>query len=301
MSWIQLSLLASLLFAMTSLTDKLFIDRILKNTSAISIVILSALAGLPFLFGLIVFSENLPDLRTLAYGFTAGWLVLAGTHFYFTSLRNADAAVIMGIFQLVLPFSYIFGLIFFNEQLSVLQITGALIVVGGSLAVSMEEQASGWRIKKNAVILMTLASLFISFSDVVFKLGAQESEFLPLAIAEYTGTIVAGLIVYYMSPKVHQELNYIFKKHRKKIISITQLNEAFYLSATLFFRYALLVGPIALVSAMVGTSPIFVLILGWLLGILVPKFRQKKSRPKDVIIKLLAMSTSCVGIILMSL
>ena len=182
-----------------------------------------------------------------------------------------------------------------------MQIVGALVVVGGSLAVSLEEQPSGWKIKKNTVMLMMLASIFISFSDVVFKLGARESDFLPLAIAEYTGTVLAGLFVYYLSPKVHRELNQIFKMHRKKIITITQVNEAFYLSATLFFRYALLVGPIALVSAMVGTSPIFVLILGWLLGIIVPKFKQKKSRLKDILIKVMAMITSCIGIVLMSL
>lgn len=302
MSWLIFSLLASALFAMSSLTDKLFIDRVLQNTSAITIVILSALAGLPFLFFLIVFSEQLPDFRTVIFGFLASWLILAGTNFYFSALRHAEAAVIMSIFQLILPFNYLFGLLFFDEKLTITQIIGAVIVMGGSVAVTIEEQEKGWGIKKNAVLLMVLASLLYSISDVVFKFGGQQSEFLPLAIAEYTGTAIGGLIIYFLSSKVHKELNEIFKSNRTKILSITQLNEAFYLTASFLFRYALLIGPIALVQSIVGTSPIFVLIIAWVLGIILPRYKQiYSSSAKGNIIKIAAMLVSCSGIVLMSL
>lgn len=302
MNWLIFSLLASILFAMSSLTDKLFIDRVLKNTSALTIVILSALAGLPFLFLLVVFSETLPDIKTIIYGFAASWLILTGTHFYFSALRHAEAAVIMSIFQLILPFNYLFGIIFFDEKLALTQIIGAVVVMGGSVAVSIEEQEKGWGIKKNAVLLMMLASLLYSISDVVFKLGGEQSDFLPLAIAEYTGTAVGGLIIYFLSSKVHKELNAIFKSNKIKVLSITQLNEAFYMTASFLFRYALLIGPIALVQSIVGTSPIFVLVIAWFLGVLIPKYKQaEKQSTKGNIIKICAMAVSCSGIVLMSL
>ncbi len=302
MNWLIFSLLASTLFAMSSLTDKLFIDRVLKNTSAITVVILSALAGLPFLFLLVVFSEKLPDFKTVIFGFAASWLILTGTHFYFSALRHAEAAVIMSIFQLILPFNYLFGLIFFDEKLALTQIIGAVIVMGGSVAVSIEEQEKGWGIKKNAVFLMMLASLLYSMSDVVFKFGGQQSDFFPLAIAEYSGTALGGLIIYFLSPKVHRELNEIFSTNKIKVVSITQLNEAFYLTASFLFRYALLIGPIALVQSIVGTSPIFVLIIAWILGIILPRYKQIDARSsKGSIIKIAAMLVSTSGIVLMSL
>ena len=303
MNWLSYSLLASLFFAVSSLIDKIFIDRVLKDISALTIVILSAISGLPFLFLMLVFTDKLPSLNTVFFGFTASWLILAGSHFYFSALRHAEAAVVMSIFQLILPFNYIFGVIFFDEKLALTQIIGALIVMGGSIAVSIEqeEETKSWRIRRNAVALMVLASFLFSLSDVTFKLGGHESEFLPLAIAEYAGSVFGGFIIYFLSSKVHKELNSIFKSSKIKILSITQANEAFYLSASFLFRYALLIGPIALVQSIVGTSPIFVLIIAWVLGFLLPRYRQPGDGAKGTVIKITAMLVSCLGIILMSL
>lgn len=301
MNWLTVSLFSSLFFAISSLIDKLFIDKVLSKVSAFSLVVISAIAGFPFLFFLFVFSNNLPDIRTIIFGFSAGWLVLSGTYFYYSSLRKADPALIMATFQLVLPFNYILGLIFLDEVLSVTQIVGALIVVGSSLIVSIEEKEGSWRIRHNTLFLMAFASLLISASDVVFKLGSSDSGFFTLAVAEYMGTCLAGLIIIFLNRKVNRELRYLFRYQKKKLLGISQINEAVYLTATFLFRYGITLGPIALVQVMIGVSPIFVMLLAWLVGVIIPKLSLDKLTRKDKFFRFIGIGLSCVGIAILSL
>ncbi len=295
MTWLLLALLATLFYSATNIIDKHLIDRRFQNISATTITSLAALSGIPFLVILLVVNHfSYPSFSTTAYGFLAGWLVLAAYQLYYMSLRHADAALITSLYQFILPFNYLLGLVFLKESITTTQVVGLLLIVCAATVTAAEEREGAWKLRLKVLLLMIIASLLISVSDLVFKKAAHETPFLQLATAEYLSTIVAGSILLVL-PKVRKELM-LLRGSYGKVLTITQSNEILNLGGMLALRFALTLGPIALVQGIMGAQPIVVLIMAMLLSTLFPHLRQhtKKSQ-KKLSVELAAMLVLMVG------
>ncbi len=301
MHWIVFALLATVLFACNSVIDKHLIDRHFKYINASTITVLAALAGVPFLIGLLIFGGAVPDTRTLLFGFLSGWMVLGAYQLYYRALRVADASLITTLFQLILPFNYIFGIVFLNEHLTLLQLAGVVLIVIAASATSIEEREESWKFRWDVILLMTIASLLISLSDLTFKHVVETTPFIEIATAEYMSSIVAGLLLLAFMPSVRTNL----KKMRgiyKKLFFISESNEFFTFTGSLAMRYAIFLGPIALVQGIMGAQSIVVLAIARLLAFFFPALRQhQKKSKKYFMIEVASMVVVVAGGIMVSI
>lgn len=132
MLWFWLSLFAATLYAGSNFIDKYLVAKTLKDVSTTTVSAIEAVAGLPFAFIfsiLVAFYGNFPNLKTFILGSVAGWILIIAFQAYYKALRLADASIVASLFQLIIPFNYIFGLIFLNESPSVIKLTGCLAIM----------------------------------------------------------------------------------------------------------------------------------------------------------------------------
>jgi len=300
MSWFYFALLAATLYSGAIIGDKLILTKYFSKVSEFSLTTAAALSGLPLLIVFYLLVGEIPSTRLMVTGFIAGWLMLGAFQLYYKALNRADAALITTLFQLILPFNFIFGLWFFQESVSYLQILGLLIISISSLAISLEQKEKKWQLKSNVLLLMVSASLLASLSDVVFKLGGDSESFLQLSLAEYSSTVAAGIIILIASKKVRTELRGL-GKHLRGTVSFLQMNELLNLFGTLSIRFAIISGPIALVQGVMGSQPFIVLIMSLVLGTLgVKSLRVKHLTKKSLAVELTAMLAVCAGAIMIS-
>ena len=295
MTWVVFAFAAATLFSCTNIIDKYLIDKRYRKLSTTTITTIGALAGIPFAAALLLILRTLPSASTFLYGLVAGWLVLAGYQLYYKALWFADAALVTSLFQIILPFNYLFGLLFFQDKITFVQIAGMLIIVAAATIAATEQREKKWRLRSHVLVTMTLASFLLSLSDLVFKHVSESTPFLQIAATEYFSSILAGLLLLFFVPKVRRELRTL-KKSFRAVASFSEFNEAFTFAGNLSLRYAISLGPIALVQGVLGAQPIIVLALSAVLGFAVPKLRQtKKSSFGDTLLKIGSMLLLVLG------
>src|SRR3990167_4028289 len=156
-TWIPLALLAPLLYTGSNFIDKYLIEKITENSPATVITILAGLAGLPFLIVVgFASSSAIADYGFInALGATVSGLILIYSfYFYYKALFIADASIVAALFQLIVVFNYIFGLIFLNEHLSLLQLSAMAMVIAGSVLLTLESHEKKLKLNKKVFLLM---------------------------------------------------------------------------------------------------------------------------------------------------
>lgn len=300
MSWFFFSLAAAVLFTSSIVTDKFLLVGRFKKVSELTLTTAAALAGIPALVIFILVARQFPQPKTLLIGIVAGWLTLAAYQLYYIALRKSDPALIATLFQLVTVFNLVAGLLFFRERPSSLQYVGLGLITVASILISFEEKEKKWVLRQDTLLLMIAASALLTLSDIVFKDAAEQLPFIQLSVAEYTSTVLAGLLLFSLHPRTRKELASL-RKGISKSIGIMELNEVFTLLGTLSVRYSLVIGPLALIQAVMGTQPFIAIVLSFLLGIFgIHLEKRKKTSAKQLIVRLVLIITAVIGAVCIS-
>jgi drug/metabolite transporter (DMT)-like permease len=303
MSWFWYALLSATFFSASVLADKFLLTRYFKNVSVLALSAAAALAGIPFLIILAFVLKDMPSLRTLLVGLTAGWLLIGAYQIYYLALKRADTALITTLFQLILPFNFIIGITFFDERPTSLQVGGLVIVAVAAFLISLEEKEQKWVLRKDTLLLMAFASLLVSLSDTVFKFASESTPFLELAVSEYASTVLAGVLILILVPKVRKELKSL-RRSAKAAGFTLGFNEALTLLGTFSLRYALVIGPLALIQGVLAAQPLITLLLTLGLGALGLKINltsgKTKRTTKKIALELGAILLVCAGSLLLS-
>lgn len=303
MTWFLLSILSTVLFSFTNFIDKYLISVKLSKLSSVSITALAGIAGLPLLSiftAIILGIDKLPSVRTLVFGILASWFFMAGIQAYYYSLSQADTSIVASLFQLILPFNFIFGFVLFDELPSAIRLVGIILILCGSVLISIERTAGKRVFHKKVLLYMLAASLCISMSDVIFRIGTQQSHTVSVMFSEYLGTVLGGFMLI-LVPSIRRQVFGAFRKHRASILKITQINEAINLAGILCMRTALVLAPLVLVQAALGTQPLVLILVGALLTLLYPHKIQENIARTQLRSKLLAGSIIVAGSVLLVL
>jgi hypothetical protein len=80
-----------------------------------------------------------------------------------------------------------------------------------------------------------------------------------------------------------------------------ELNEVFTLLGTLSVRYSLVIGPLALIQAVMGTQPFIAIVLSFLLGLFgIHLEKSRKTSAKQLLIRLVLIVMAVVGAVCIS-
>ncbi|MBV8978639.1 MAG: EamA family transporter [Alphaproteobacteria bacterium] len=297
MNWIALAFCGPLLWAVSTHIDKYLVEKYFEDSGVGALLIFTALIGLMALPVIAVFQDVMSlGLTGIAVTTASGLMYLTAMYFYLRALQREEASVIAPLFQTSTLFTYALAYFVLHEALTPTRIAGGLLIAASAVTVSYEPGRKH-RFKPGVVIPLLACTATLAASSVVFKVFAIKDAFWPVTFWTFLGEALFGAAMM-LSPGVRRDFFGMFAKSPGAVIGINTANELINLGGGLAARYASLIGPVALVQAIGGTTAFFVFLFGVLLSLFFPKLGREDLSRRGLIRKAAAAVLIVAGVIL---
>lgn len=298
MTWFLIAIIGPLLYAMTNHIDKILLEKYFKEGGVGTLILVSALlsaVALPFLFiadpG--VFKIDVIHMLTLII---VGILNILVLWFYLMALKDEEASVAIVFYQLVPVFGLVLGYFILNEMITKMQFIAMSIIILGTTIIAFEvDGENNFKLRKQTVTYMILASICWAAGSVIFKYVALEENVVRSLFWEHLTLTVVGIILFIFIRSYRENFLVALRSNSKAILSLNFTNEVLYMSGNLAFAFAYMLAPIALVLLANSFQPIFVLGIGILLTIFFPRISVEKIEAKNLWQKLIAITITGIG------
>lgn len=240
-----------------------------------------------------------PTIFVISF-FHAATLILAGAisalaiFFYFKALFEGEASYIVPLFQTIPIFGIFFGYMFLNEILTNKQLFSVILIILGAIILSLEHSKNGFNFRKKIVSWMLISSLLFAFYETLFKVVAIKEQFWLSLFWQNVGLLFFGLILFIFAKSYRTQFLSLLKNNGLSILSLNIFSETSSIVGNIFFAYATLLAPIALVMTVNVYQPVFVLVIGTILSLYIPTLSQEDTSRRALFQKFVG-----IGIILM--
>jgi hypothetical protein len=147
------------------------------------------------------------------------------------------------------------------------------------------------------VLLMLAATFVLSLSGVLFKFFAVRDDYWTTTFWNTAGEAVFGLAIL-LAPHYRRQFMALFRKHPGPVIGVNAANELINLGGGLGVRYAMLLAPVALVSAISATTTLFVFAFGILLTLFLPRLGREDLSARNLLQKAMGAALITAGVVL---
>jgi drug/metabolite transporter (DMT)-like permease len=303
MHWISIALLAPAFWAMGNHIDKYLLGRRFDQRGVGSLMIFSALIGLPMMPLILLIRPGVFQISLLdgAIMMLNGMLYVVGLLPYFYALQKDEASIVVPLFQITAVFSYMLGLLVLGEELTGYQIGAALLIVVGSIMITLEIDRRRSKFKAKVFALMLLAALLNALNWLLFKVVAIREDFWASSFWEYAGFALAGVMMLLFVKSYRTEFLEGLRQSKLNVLGLVALNETLSLAAKTATNVASLLAPLALISTLHGLQPLFVFIYGVLLTLYLPRYGRERLGAAIVFQKVAAIALMIVGTSLLTL
>lgn len=294
MSWFILILIANNLFAISGLLDKFFCSKKFKNIYAFAV--LSSLLQLVFIIGLSFF-VSFPTIYSRAFILSAitGPVYLLMWILFWKVLATGEVSRASAIFQTAPIYNAVLAIIFLGESLSGIKWLAILLTVAGAVLCSWEGKGRG---RFNRVyLLVVLAAVLGAVGNIISKFTLKQVEPLALyAIAFYASFPLYLLLL--AKREVWQEVRTSLQRGRLVAALFARSLVAF--SAVCLFYLALSRGPVSVVAAVGGITPLLTFIYSTIVSLLWPKFIKEEIGRRALFLKVVAIVLIVSGVIIIN-
>jgi hypothetical protein len=211
----------------------------------------------------------------------SGILYMGAMLFYLRAIQSEEASVVAPLFQANTLFTFLLGLVVLHELPRWQQILGAALIVAGAIGLSLDKHLRLASFKPRLVLLMLGATFVLALSSVVFKFFAVHDEFWSTTFWTFVGEGLFGGAILVM-PKYRRQFLTLFRRNPGAVIGVNAANELINLGGGLGVRYASLLAPVALVSAISATTTFFVFLCGILLTLFFPRIGREDLSARNV-------------------
>ncbi len=300
--WLLFAFSGPVLWAVSTHIDKYLVDRYFAASDTDILMVFTALIGVAALPVIYFFDTAVltPDRLSIAVMAGSGVLYMGAMLFYLRAIQREEASVVAPLFQANILFTFALGYAFLHERLEWVQVGGAALVITGALSLSM---GKGFRLEgfnTRLVLLMLTATFAIAVSTVLFKYFAVRDDFWTTTFWTFAGEGVFGALLL-LVPGHAAQFSHLFARNPGAVIGINGANELINLGGGLGVRYASLLAPVALVSAISSTSTFFVFAFGILLTLFFPKAGREDLSARTLVQKGLGTVLIAAGVILIEL
>jgi drug/metabolite transporter (DMT)-like permease len=153
MYWLIYVFTGPVLWALSTHIDKYLVERYFKQGSVAVLMVFTAIIGtlaLPFVWffqpGVVVL-----DHESMVVIAVSGILYMSAIYFYLQALQTEEASTIAPFFQAAGVFGLISGYFILGEQISYSQIIGVLLIIAGSVILSLRFEQGASHVKKQLV------------------------------------------------------------------------------------------------------------------------------------------------------
>ena len=302
MNWLVFALSAQFLYALVNHLDKYLLGKFFKGGVG-AMMIFTAMVNAIFLPIILILNPQIlstPWDQALLVTSIGGFYVI-GALLYLYALRIEETTKISVLWQLSAPITYFLGIIFLGELLNFQQTLGAIIVLIGGLLTMIHIERGKFRIKKKVLTLMFSAVLLFSSSSIIFKVFAINFDFWSAVFFEILGAMLTGIVLILVVPNYRRQFLSAIKKDSLKVFSYNLPNEYMQMSATILFRYATMIAPLALVQVTNSINAIFVFLIAVIIAKFLPRISEEKFNKVDIFQKVLGIIVVTIGIILIEI
>ena len=297
--WLLFAFSGPIFWAISTHIDKYLVDRYFRDSDTTVLMLFTALVGLVLLPVLAMLSGGVlrPDLRSLLVMTASGVLYMGAMLFYLRAIQHEEASAVAALFQASTLFTFLLGWLFLDERLGWATGLGCLLIVAGALVLTLDGRLrlAGFRIR--LVLLMLAATFVLALSSVLFKFFAVRDAFWTATFWNTVGEALFGFAIL-LVPRYRRQFAALFRRHPGPVIGINGANELINLGGGLGVRYAMMLAPVALVSAISATTTFFVFAFGILLTLFLPRLGREDLSPGNLIRKGTGAALITAGVVL---
>ena len=303
MTWFLIALIGPILWAVVNHIDKYLLSDRFKGSNVGALMLFSTLLCfviLPVFYFINsdIFSPSVFNIIILiVVGLLTGLAMLP----YMYALDQDESSIVVPLFQLIPIWGYFLAFVMLGETLNWVQMVGCLLIIFGSIVITLEEDADEKiKFKKRTILLMLLSTVLIAVYETLFKFVAVDAGFVISTFWEQVGLLLIGIILFIFFKNYRVGFFNLLKTQGKKIISLNIGSESLSIIGNLATNFALIIAPVALVLTVNGFQPLFVFIYGVIFTLLFPKFCHEKLSKKHLVQKIISILVIVMGSILIS-
>jgi drug/metabolite transporter (DMT)-like permease len=228
----------------------------------------------------------------------SGVLYMGAIILYLNALQGHEASVVAPFFQASPLMGYVLAYFVLGETLSLQQMAGGALIVGGVLMVSIggaRREPFRWKL----AFLMLCCGFVMSLSTLIFKAFAVKDEFWATTFWMFAGEAAFGA-AFLCIPHYRRQFFGLVRTNGKALLAINASNELINLGGGLSNRYALLFAPLSIVQAIGSTTTLFVFAIGVGLTLLFPKISRETLTVREFALKGSAAVLVAIGVALVS-
>ena len=293
--WILISLVTAATLAVVNLSDKRLLDRHLPNLDCLYAWVAFALViyilGAISIFGVPTDSSAPYILAALGSGLSLG----IGYALLFVALKVDEASRAVAISQVYPIVVALLAVPFLGERLNSLQWAAVLLVVLGSILISLPASPNGLAAPRlsRGVPASVASGLFLGVGLFAAKVALEDASFVTVFIYQQVGTLLAFLP--FCRPRVCVQL--VGAMRNPRTVALLVVGEG--LLPVVVVAGALLatqLGPVSMVSAFLATTPLFVFALATLLSQARWQLMQEAINRQALVLKLAAITMIVAGV-----
>jgi drug/metabolite transporter (DMT)-like permease len=297
--WLLFAFLGPVCWAVSVHIDKYLIDRYFPDSDTAVLMLFTALASalvLPFIWW---FEPGVlaPSLKAIAVMTASGVMFIASMLFYLRAIQSEEASVVAPMFQLTTIFSFLLAWAMLHETLSLQSAAGAALILGGVLFVSLDADFSFKSLKPKLVLGMVACTFILALANVIFKFYAVKDDFWTTTFWSFAGEGLFGLVLLARG-RIRRQFVQMIRIHPGALLGVNGANELINLGGGISVRYATMLAPVALVSAVASTTTLFVVALGTALSFLAPRLSREDISRAGLIRKAIAAVIVTAGVAL---
>ena len=264
MDWVLLSLLTAVAFTAYTLVQKRTLDRHVGSVFEFALIAALLQGSLSVLI-LIVSQPDWFSLGVLTMA--AAGLLMAATQLLqgYAIRREEDVSRIVPILDSYPLFVLIMALVLLGEALTPMKGFAALLVIGGAMLASWHQALPGARVRLNrSLAAVAGAAVIIAVLSILVKVAAANVAPLQMFALMWVFALPGHVLATRAAGRFSAVRQVLATPRSMAWIAMAQVP---LLIASLAWLWAIALGPVSLVSAMVGTRPVLLLVWAVAVGV----------------------------------
>ena len=301
MSWLVLSLLAPLFWAITNFVDKFVLDRYI--TSMPDFLFFSSISSFIFL-PLVVAFLGIPPIEIFGLvPFLLGIIQVSSYSLYAKALVKGETSSLMMLLGASPVIVIIIGYLFLGQVLDTIELIASLIVVAGVMIVMVHDIWS-FSLKlffKPGAGLMLLVVIIWSVNFVAADWALQIMPFREFFVYDMFGMACAGLLLF-LKPSLRGKVMTGIRSARPAKFGWFLCNTFLDTAAQFCVKLALALAPVAgLVAVAMQIQNFYLVAIGYALTIFIPHVITEDISPPVILRKMMGAILMIAGIAMLKL
>jgi drug/metabolite transporter (DMT)-like permease len=293
--WLFFVLLGAAGWASVNVLDSVLVNRYEK--SPMRLMWGQSFFSVPFLILLALTCDVATSWHWILLAF--GIIAYVGDLWFFHVLEHVDVSVTNVAWSILSLFLSVAGFFMFKESWTLLQSVGAVLIVVGSLTLSLHNRHIN--AKSTLMLVTVLACIYLPY--YIMKKTAIDAGIAPLTVFFWMilGRETLAFVLGWILPSIRRPTLALVKKMPSfsviNALVITSFIIGEFAGALAYAR-----GPISLGSMISNVQPFMVIGFAWLLNRFLPSYTPKELLSRQsVILKAICFSVVFVGLALLSI